>query len=187
MMTPEQNNKSEDGAHREITSEFVRLITANQSQIYAYVMSLVGNCVDADDVMQETTATMWQKFGEFKPGTDFVSWGVAIAYYKVREFRRTHRHEKFQFDDEVLDILFQKARHELRDSNVYLSKLQDCMRKLNSHDYQLVKLRYISGVSMNDLSRRFNKTVRNIYYQMAKVHDLLMRCIERSISAEEQA
>lgn len=184
-MTSHKQHNLEGGTPHESASEFVRLLTANQSQIYAYIMSLVGNCTDADDVLQETTATMWQKFGEFKPGTDFISWGVAIAYYKVREFRRTHR-DKIQFDDEVLDILCQKAQHELLDSNAYLGKLQDCMQKLDSNDYQLVKLRYISGVSMNDLSRRLNKTVRSIYYRIAKIHGLLMRCIERTISLEDQ-
>ncbi|MBN2511997.1 MAG: sigma-70 family RNA polymerase sigma factor [Sedimentisphaerales bacterium] len=166
-------------------AEFVRLLTANQSQIYAYIMSLVGNCADADDVLQETTATMWEKFGEFKPGTDFISWGGAIAYYKVREFRRKHR-GKFHFDDDVLDILSRDARHELRDSNTYLSKLHDCMKKLKPSDYQLVRLRYFSGVSINELSQRFNKTARTVYYQIAKIHGLLMRCIERSVSSEER-
>ncbi len=174
-----------EGTQYESSSEFVRLLTANQSQIYAYIMSLVGNCADADDVLQETTSTMWQKFGEFKPGTDFVSWGCAIAFYKVREFRRIYR-DKFQFDEELLETLSRKARKELSDANTYLSKLQDCMKKLNAGDYQLVKLRYISGVSMNELSRRLNKTARNIYYQIARIHGLLMRCIERDITLEDQ-
>lgn len=185
MSSNKPKNPAGDVKH-EGTSDFVRLLTLNQSQIYAYIMSLVGNCNDADDVLQETTATMWQKFGEFKPGTDFVSWGVAIAYYKVREFRRKHHREKHQFDDEVLDLLHQSSRDELKNSNVYLSKLQDCVLKLDSGDYQLVKLRYISGVSINELSRRFNKTIRGIYYQIARIHGLLMRCIERHISLEDQ-
>ena len=187
-MTSENSNIQDDGnPNNKGTVEFVRLITANQSQIYAYIMSLVGNCADADDIMQETTSTMWQKFDDFKPNTDFISWGVAIAYYKVLEFRRSHRHEKYQFDDEVLDILAHKAKQELMDSNTYLSKLQDCLQKLNKYDYQLIRLRYISGVSMNELSRRFDKTVRSIYYQIAKIHGLLMRCIKRRIIVEEQS
>lgn len=185
-MSSNKEKNPAGGTEREGTSDFVRLLTLNQSQIYAYIMSLVGNCADADDVLQETTATMWQKFGEFKPGTDFVSWGVAIAYYKVREFRRSRQRDKCQFDDEVLDILHQASRNELKDSNLYLSKLQDCVLKLDPRDYQLVKLRYISGVSINELSRRFNKTVRGVYYQIARVHGLLMRCIERNISLEDR-
>lgn len=186
-MTSENSNiQDNEYYNKKGTAEFVRLITANQSQIYAYIVSLVGNCTDADDVMQETTSTMWQHFDDFKPNTDFISWGVAIAYYKVLEFRRSRRHEKFQFDDDVLDILAHKAKQDLMDSNTYLSKLQDCLQKLDKYDYQLVRLRYISGVTMNELSRRFNKTVRSIYYQIAKIHGLLMRCIERSITMEEQ-
>lgn len=184
-MTQDKQHNPAGSIPQEGMAEFVRLLTANQSQIYAYIMSLVGNCADADDVLQETTAMMWEKFSEFKPGTDFISWGGAIAYYKVREFRRSHR-EKFHFDDEVLDILSRDARHELRDANTYLSKLHDCMKKLKASDYQLVRLRYFSGVSINELSQRFNKTARTVYYQIAKIHGLLMRCIERSVSSEDR-
>lgn len=185
-MTSENSNIQGDNYNKKGTVEFVRLITANQSQIYAYIMSLVGNCADADDVMQETSSTMWQQFDNFKPNTDFIAWGVSIAYYKVLEFRRGRRHMQFQFDDDVLDLLAHKAKHDLMDSNTYLSKLQDCLQKLDKYDYQLVRLRYISGVTMNELSRRFNKTARCIYYQIAKIHGLLMRCIVRSITTEEQ-
>ncbi len=184
-MTQDKQHNPAGSIPQEGMAEFVRLLTANQSQIYAYIMSLVGNCADADDVLQETTAMMWEKFSEFKPGTDFISWGGAIAYYKVREFRRSHR-EKFHFDDEVFNILSRDARRELRDANTYLSKLHDCMKKLKASDYQLVRLRYFSGVSINELSQRFNKTVRTVYYQIAKIHGLLMRCIERSVSSEDR-
>jgi RNA polymerase sigma-70 factor (ECF subfamily) len=54
--------------------EFIRLLTANQSRIYAYIVSLVPNFNDADDIMQETTTMMWERKEDFESGTDFVAW-----------------------------------------------------------------------------------------------------------------
>ena len=38
--------------------EFVRLLLANQNRIYAFILTLVSNWSDADDVMQETAEVM---------------------------------------------------------------------------------------------------------------------------------
>ena len=81
----EKDRKQIDGR------EFVSLITANQRRIYAYILTLVPNFNDADDVMQETTATMWERKKDFQPGTDFVAWGARIAYFKILEYRKLLR------------------------------------------------------------------------------------------------
>ncbi|NLK41754.1 MAG: RNA polymerase subunit sigma-70, partial [Planctomycetes bacterium] len=51
--------------------EFVQLFLMSQRRIYGYVMTLVPNVSDADDIVQETASVMWTKFGEYEPGTDF--------------------------------------------------------------------------------------------------------------------
>ena len=50
---------------------FTRLFLRNQKRIAGLIFSLVPQGAEADDVMQETCAVMWRKFGEFAPGSDF--------------------------------------------------------------------------------------------------------------------
>ncbi|HRS72819.1 MAG TPA: hypothetical protein P5175_13345, partial [Anaerohalosphaeraceae bacterium] len=45
--------------------EFVSLLTAQQTRIYAYILSLVPNFSDADDILQDTTKIMWERFDDF--------------------------------------------------------------------------------------------------------------------------
>jgi DNA-directed RNA polymerase specialized sigma24 family protein len=44
----------------------------NDKSIYVYILSLVSNTNDADDIMQETAAVLWRKFSEFNPDMAFV-------------------------------------------------------------------------------------------------------------------
>jgi len=50
--------------------EFMRLFLVSQRRILSYVMVLVPNFATAEDIVQESAAVMWEKFGQFTPGTD---------------------------------------------------------------------------------------------------------------------
>jgi len=56
--TTEQNQSNLDRA-------FVGLLAANQRKLFAYIVSLVANVNDADDILQESVYMMMNKFSEF--------------------------------------------------------------------------------------------------------------------------
>ena len=173
----EKNNNSINS-----TSEFISLMSTNQFRIYAYIMSMVGNVNDADDIMQETSTFMWHKFTEFEDGTDFVSWGISIAYYKVKEFRR--KKDRVKLSDEILEQLHKKSYDRLQDTNHYIDKLQKCLTNLPPADFDLIKLHYMAGNSIKKISMRINITVQAVYMRLSKIHGMLGRCIKRSLIEE---
>ena len=52
------------------TDEFVRLFSLYAKTIYSYIRILVRSNVDAEDLFQETSRTLWAKFDEYRPGPD---------------------------------------------------------------------------------------------------------------------
>jgi RNA polymerase sigma-70 factor (ECF subfamily) len=68
------------------TEAFFRLFMENQKRIYTYVLMLVPNNSDADDIMQDTATALWQQFERFEPGTNFAPWAVRVAHYPVLQF-----------------------------------------------------------------------------------------------------
>ena len=63
------------------TDEFVRLFSLYAKSVYSYIHVLVPTHADAEDLFQETSRTMWQKFGQYGPGPDegFRAWALRIA------------------------------------------------------------------------------------------------------------
>lgn len=165
------------------TKDFISLLSLNQIRIYSYILSMVGNFSDTDDIVQETTLTMWQKFSRFEAGTDFLAWGIAVAHYKILEFRKRNRGS--QISDELLEQLSSKAPDKLKDANLYIEKLEDCLKKLAPNDYSLINQRYMSGYTVTELAKRCNVTIQSIYLRLAKIQGLLTRCVRRSVMAEE--
>src|ERR1700738_4102637 len=65
---------------------FLRLFLQNEPRLFAYILTLLPRRADADDVLQEASMVMWDKFDEGQPPRDFVAWGCRIAYFKVLDF-----------------------------------------------------------------------------------------------------
>jgi RNA polymerase sigma-70 factor (ECF subfamily) len=162
---------------------FVGLLAANQRKLFAYIVSLVANVNDADDILQESVYVMMNKFHEFEQGTDFLAWATTIAYYRVLEFRRKKSKQELFFDDETLSCLHEEAKSELQDADDYIGHLKDCMRKLSDNDFNLVKLRYSNDMSVRDIASRFGRTIQSIYRSISRVENLLRICIERQVAS----
>lgn len=58
----------------ERADEFARLFGRHARQIYSYILTLIPHWVDAEDVFQETSTIIWEKFDQYKSGTNFRAW-----------------------------------------------------------------------------------------------------------------
>ena len=74
-----------DSCHHD---EFVRQLNAAHRRLLGYLVSLLGNRHDAEDVLQRACVTMWRKFETFERGTKFAAWASTVAFYEARNFQR---------------------------------------------------------------------------------------------------
>ena len=128
------------------SAELVQLMMKNQRRIFAYIMTLVPSRTDAEDILQEASLTICEKFSEFKIGTNFYSWACQIAYWKVRAARKKFATSKVVFNEEVLEVISQ-TRVELEEELDYRhGALSRCLQKLNERDRRMVLVRYESAI-----------------------------------------
>ena len=162
--------------------EFVSLLTANQNRVYAYIFTLVPNASNADDIMQETTSFMWERKEDFEPGTDFLAWGIRIAYFKVLDYRKKVRKQRRMiFADEQLREVADNALVRSEKQEYLAGRMKDCIKKLSDSDKHLIHLRYSVPLTVKEIAARFNKSIRIIYYNLSRVQGTLLECIERGL------
>ena len=156
---------------------FLPLWTQHQRRIYAYIYTLIPNRSDAEDLLQETSITLWEKFEEFEPGTDFVAWACQVAYWKIRNARRKYARSPIIHDDDLLQALSEKAiatRHELDRRHEALSH---CLEKLTDRDRALVMSRYESDATVKDVAQRTGRTVEAAYKALSRIRQSLLDCV----------
>ena len=160
--------------------EFVSLITSNQRRIYSYILTLVPNLSDSDDILQETTALMWERKCDFKSGTDFAAWGARIAYFKILDHRKKVNKNRQLIADKQFSRFAEEALEQSEHVNTMIQKLEECVKKLPESDRLLIHMRYSIGFSAKKISTRVNKSIRSVYLGISRIQGLLLRCIERT-------
>src|SRR4051812_12731478 len=91
------------------TEAIVQLLTEHQQKLYVYILSLLGNPTDADEVLQNTNLVLWRKAADFHFGTCFSAWACRLAYYEVLAFRKQRGRSRLNFNQELLDTLAEEA------------------------------------------------------------------------------
>ncbi len=166
------------------TQRFLALLTPVQGRIFAYILSRWPNMADAQDLMQESIATMWEKFAEYTPGTDFQAWAITIAKFKVLNFRRKHINSPLAFNDQVLEILQGKSQGFLDKFDDRMETLLSCVKKLKTPDRKLVELRYLQEYPVSQIAQRYDVSPRMIYKTLARIHNSLLNCVRRNMVRE---
>jgi RNA polymerase sigma-70 factor (ECF subfamily) len=178
MNIENQDSKSRDQKVR----EFVSLLTFQQARIYAYILSLAPNFNDADDILQDTTKFMWERFDEFTLGTDFLAWAKKIAYFLVMEYYRNKKKVcAFYYDEQLIQKLDQNSQKLSDSSKDYHVHLKECLKKLKQQDRILLKLRYFENHKARELASRFGCSIQYIYRNISRIHQLLLACIQKQL------
>jgi len=175
-MDKEENIKQE---------QFLQLLMHNDKCIYAYILSLVANSNDADDIMQETSAVMWRKFSHFHHGMNFVSWALTIARYQVLSYYKKRKRSKIIFSNELMDSITVEVERKSPEIDDRLKALKKCINKLNHRDQTLLKLRYDKAYTFESIGASISKSTRATFYSLSRIHELLLRCVQRTLNGTE--
>lgn len=166
-------------------ADFVGELTSRQRQLYAFILSLVRNPADADDILQETNLVMWRKWAEFEPGTRFDSWAFTIARYQVMAYRKRKQRSKLHFDNDLVELLAAEAATEFVDQfDAKKSALSSCLRKLTDEQRRLIAHRYEPGGSVNEMAAKAGKSPKAVSEALRRIRKNLMSCIEKTIAEE---
>jgi RNA polymerase sigma-70 factor (ECF subfamily) len=175
---------SEINEEREGRKRLMALMTRHQRQIFSYIYVLVPNRSDAEDLLQETSLVICEKFHEFEEGTDFVAWACQIAYWRIRYSRQKFARSKVVFDQEIVDVVAQTAdclAEELDDRHEALGR---CLQKLHPRDRELLTARYEPGGGVEEAARRSGRTVKTAYKALARLRKLLLDCVTTRLARE---
>jgi RNA polymerase sigma-70 factor (ECF subfamily) len=162
----------------ETSAEFIQLLTSNQSRLFAYTLSMLGDRQQAQDVMQETNMILWRKADQFRLGTNFGAWMLKVAYLQVVAHRRKlNRQAMFVVDD---DFLAQLAAETVETSEVMERQqeaLHICLEKLPDRQRDIVRRRYSEGASIKAVAEQFGLAASAIKQALFRARTSLIECV----------
>ncbi len=166
--------------------DFLKLFIANQRKIYSFILMLVPNRNDADDIMQETLSVMWRKFSEYQSDTSFSSWAIKIAQYKVMAFRDKFIRSKLVYSDEIASRIVEKQKLLSDDLENQIELLNECLKQLPARQSDVINMRYEKGLSCQSISEEIGMTVFGVYKALSRIHNSLLDCVQRRTVARQE-
>jgi RNA polymerase sigma-70 factor (ECF subfamily) len=164
---------------------FVQAIAGHQSRLYAYIVSLLGDRDQANDVLQETNVVLWRKAGEFEAGTSFAAWAYRIAYFQVLALRRRQSRERVVFSDRLVGRLAEEAVRDAEGFDSRRRQLERCLDDLPPRHRQLLELRYRDAVPVETLAGALGRSANAVALTLFRIRRRLSECIERHTSHGE--
>ena len=162
---------------------FLDLLASHEAQLLGFMCAIVPGYQDAEDVFQQTVLTMWQKFDEFEPGTNFVAWGCRIGRNKAMNLLQARNCS--YLDQDILDLLVaaqEQEEPELRQAR--RRALPDCLSKLSEKDRQLVQAAYAHRQTIKSVAVEAGRSAGGVYNSLARIRASLFRCINATLARE---
>lgn len=165
---------------------FLRLFLQNQRGLYAYVLTLLPNRADADDVLQETSLVLWDKFDACQPPADFLAWARRVAYHKVLDFHKKATRARARLSRVFVERLAGAAagQTDLAQLEERNAALAACLEKLPPRDRDLLRRRFADGATTQSTSEELGRSVDAVYKALAKVRQSLFDCVQKTLARE---
>ena len=164
------------------SEQFVQHLTQNQNRIYGYVFSLVGNHNRAADIVQEVNLVLWRKLSEYDASKPFLPWALAVARFQVLAHIRDQKRERLLLDAELVETLSDEAEEQTRRLDAARISLRACMQRLTETNRQLVELRYLRSMSLEDVAKAVDRTVGATKVALLRVRRQLAECMQRGMA-----
>ncbi len=154
------------------------LFVRHQRDIFAFILTLVPDRNDAEDVYQQTCLALLEKQAEYDPRREFLPWAYGFALNEVRRFRRAHYRERAQLDDEAIEVLADVQFRSAHRLNAQLELLMECLQHLSPEKRELLMQSYTYHGRLKDLAEVLHIEINTLYKRLERIRKSLLECIE---------
>jgi RNA polymerase sigma-70 factor (ECF subfamily) len=163
---------------------FLRSFTAHEPAIRAHVRRLVPARADADDVMQEVSVVLWEKFDTFREGADFRAWAFGVARYEVLAWLRDRGRDRLVLDEVVIAKIAVETTADEPHLDRQREALEHCMKKVPDDQRDLLMKAYQPDSRIHDVAQASGRTVAGFYQWLLRMRKTLLECIRRALTQE---
>jgi RNA polymerase sigma-70 factor (ECF subfamily) len=164
-------------------AEFALLLRSHQTQLFGYIYSLVRNFDDADDLFQQMSLVLWDKFDQFDSSRSFVNWACGVARFEVLNFVRARGRNRLYFSDE-LSLVLVEAQESLEHERLEERReaLSGCMQRLRQKDRELVEAFYARPACIHDVARSSGRSTQSLHNSLRRIRRALFECVQHRLA-----
>ncbi|MDB6035764.1 MAG: hypothetical protein JWM16_6102 [Verrucomicrobiales bacterium] len=159
---------------------FLSLFLRSEREIFRYVAALVPNVADAEDIVQQTALSLWEKFDTYDANQPFTPWACRFALNKTRQWLERRQRWQALLENGLGEELTRR-REDLRpELENRLRHLEGCLNKLPEQQRSIIEGYYYRRESIEKLAADSGRTVAAAYKTVQRIRQALQSCIEHA-------
>src|SRR5512138_178395 len=157
---------------------FLSLFLRSEREIFRYVAALVPNITDAEDIVQQTAMSLWEKFDAYDPSQPFTPWACRFALNKARQWIERRQRWQALLDHGLAEELAQRRQELQPEFEQRLKHLEGCLGKLPAGQRSLLQGYYYERASVETLAQRSGRSEAATYKMLQRIRHVLQVCVE---------
>ncbi len=161
--------------------ELVHMITPFQQKLYRYALRIVGDHMEAEDVIQELLIKIWKKKDQFLAIDNKEAWCMTLTRnMSIDKTRKKKKHRASNIEDFYFIKDSSSTPYQSMESQDNMSKLQSIISGLTEKQQTVIHLRDVEGYSYKEISEITGYTVDQIKVYLHRARMILRKQINRS-------
>ncbi|MBA2115345.1 sigma-70 family RNA polymerase sigma factor [Bremerella alba] len=181
----EELNDDPEAREMELRQEFDQMLQSTREKLMLYLVALVSNVADAEDLCQRISLVMWQKYSEYDRDRSFLSWACGIARLEAYNFRRARVADRMLSRNDLSELLaITLEKFDQDPSQQRLAALRNCLQALPEREQSFIRQIYWEGRSFDSIAKTLGCSVRTFYNRMYLLRRRLSKCVAQRLKAE---
>lgn len=150
---------------------FNELYKLTSGQTYFFILKIVQNEQDAEDILQESYIKMLEKIDEIDPDRNFTSWFYQIAINKSKDLLRRKNKVFFEsIDNEEYDYILEENTEfhpeEKVDKDELCTQVMTAIDELTAEKRACVIMKYYAQMNVNEIAEILNVPIGTVKHRL---------------------
>jgi RNA polymerase sigma-70 factor (ECF subfamily) len=163
--------------------EFLRLYTSALPALRAFVLAHLPDFHEAEDALQRSAMVLWDKFGDFRPGSDFAAWAFAVARREVLRSRRGAARSRLVLTDDLSGQVGEQLSAGAGEIDARRAHLAHCVDRLPETSRRALDMKYGRGLAAAKIAEALSVTVNAVRLTLYRARRAIAECLRRSAAA----
>lgn len=150
--------------------------------VSSYILSMIPNRSDHDDILQNTAISALKKFDKYDESRPFTKWALGFAKYEILANKRKYARNPIIFQETLIDSIMEICYEMEEELSARTKAFQECVTKLPKNKLEILKMRYKDILSYDNIANILNTTQGAIRTQINRVKTALHKCIAHVLS-----
>lgn len=159
-----------------------KFIVPYKDKIYRFVLRMVKNEFDAEDIMQELAIKIWKYREKFSKLENKEAWSMTVARnMAIDKIRNSNKRRHMDIEDAYDLSDSNKNPHEQLASLDTMNILRDYMNKLPENQRSTLHLREIEGMTYKEIAEICEMSLEQVKSNIFRARRALKELLEKSV------